>query len=87
MERYWKARPKAPLPATTAPPSTLPGNVVAGSVQSDYDLHRQTLLTRDEDEGWQAELRRYLKDIPADVTKETDIVEWWQVCILYFLSR
>jgi len=24
-----------------------------------------------------AELRYYLKDMPADVTKETDIVEWW----------
>ncbi|KIK75899.1 hypothetical protein PAXRUDRAFT_171340 [Paxillus rubicundulus Ve08.2h10] len=26
--------------------------------------------------GWQAELFQYLRDMP-DVTKDTDIVEWW----------
>lgn len=51
------------------------------SVLSDFDRHRRELLHSEEaNEGWQAELRRYLKDLPSDVTKDTDIVEWWQVC-------
>jgi len=37
------------------------------------------LQTQEEDEGWQAELQRYLKDLPSDVTKDTDVVKWWQV--------
>jgi hypothetical protein len=31
-------------------------------------------------EGWEAELRRYLNDMPADVTPETDVVKYWEVC-------
>jgi hAT family C-terminal dimerisation region len=34
----------------------------------------------EEDEGWQAELWWYLKDMPDDVTAETNIITWWQVC-------
>jgi len=49
------------------------------SILSDFDRHRLTLLSGQE-EGWQAELHQYLKDMPANVTKETNIVEWWQVC-------
>jgi hypothetical protein len=52
------------------------------SIISDFDRHRLTLLCQDseQDGGWEAEIRRYLKDLPANVTKDTDIVEWWQVC-------
>jgi hypothetical protein len=45
-----------------------------------FDRLRQSLVTQDEDEGWASELRRYLKDMPADVTRDTDILEWWSVC-------
>jgi hypothetical protein len=52
------------------------------SVISEFDRHRLALLSnQDEDEGWQSEMRRYLKDLPADVTKDTDIVKWWEVCM------
>jgi hypothetical protein len=51
------------------------------SIISDYDIYRQTLVASEDDEGWAAELRHYLKDMPADVMKETDIVEWWQVSL------
>jgi hypothetical protein len=54
------------------------------SFLSEFDRHRQNLLTQEEDEGWASEQRRYLKDVPADVTKETDIVEWWQVRAVLF---
>ena len=48
------------------------------SILSDFDRHRLTLLLGQE-QGWQAELHQYLKDMPANIMKETDIVEWWQV--------
>ena len=51
-------------------------------LSSEYDRYRQSLLEVDEGEGWSSELRRYLKDRPVDVTKDTDIVKWWQVCQL-----
>ena len=80
MEKYWKNHPRAP-PTLTA--TTTTGNTesatAAASVLSDFDRYRLTLLAADEAEGWEAELRRYLKDMPADVTPETDIILWWQV--------
>lgn len=51
---------------------------------SNFDRHRLSLLAEDE-EGWRAELRRYLKDMPADVTKDSDIVMWWQVSLFHGL--
>jgi hypothetical protein len=48
-------------------------------LSSEYDRYRQSLLEVDEGEGWSLELRHYLKDRPVDITKDTDIVEWWQV--------
>jgi hypothetical protein len=77
MEDYWKTRPRAPI--VTTPTATPDSPSTTTSFLSEFNRHRQNLLTQEEDEGWAAELRRYLKDVPADVTKETDIVEWWQV--------
>jgi hypothetical protein len=78
MEQYWTARP------TTAPTED-PNNPVQPrheSLLSEFDRHRLALLSsQDEDEGWRSEMRRYLKDLPADVTKDTDIVKWWEVCM------
>ena len=77
MERYWKAR------STTVPTSEPTNDVTQPdeSILSEFDRHRLTLLSnQSEDEGWQSEMRQYLKDLPANVTKDTDIVEWWQVC-------
>ena len=48
-------------------------------LSSEYDRYCQSLLEVDEGEGQSSELRRYLKDRPVDITKDTDIVEWWQV--------
>ena len=73
MERYSRNQlvDMNPMPALTL-------LAESDSILSDVDCHRLILLSGQED-GWQAELRRYLKDMPANVTKETDIVEWWQV--------
>ena len=53
-------------------------------VLSEYNKLRETLLTNDAEEGWASELRRYLYTMQRDMTKETDLIEWWQVS--YFLS-
>ncbi len=50
--------------------------------ESEFDRHRRTLLQESRGYnggGWAAELRRYLSDLPADVEKDTDIIQWWQV--------
>jgi hypothetical protein len=79
VKQYWKTRPNAstihdPSPAVTA-------KQTEDSIISEFDRHRLSLMSREQDGGWEAELRRYLKDLPANVSKETDIVEWWQVCL------
>ncbi|KAG6809110.1 hypothetical protein H0H87_012146 [Tephrocybe sp. NHM501043] len=71
MCTYWATCPRA---ATAAAPKTQPATIIV----DDFDLHCQTLLTRKDSKGWQAELRRYLKDVPADISRDTDIVEYWQ---------
>lgn len=78
MERYYKTRPRAkPVdPPSPSSRSTTP----AKSIYSEYDRYRQNLVEVDDDEGWAAELRRYLKERPANVTNDMDIVQWWQVC-------
>jgi hypothetical protein len=46
---------------------------------SAFDKHRVGLLSKDSEEGWASELRRYIGTMQRDVKKDTDIVEWWQV--------
>lgn len=75
MAIYWTKRPRAPLVDNSA----VDTNEQPTQDLSDYDLYRQTLITDDNDEGWESELRRYLKEIPAHVSKDTDIVEHWSV--------
>lgn len=80
MERYWKAcltTPTTPIESTDN--ITKPDNE---SILSEFDRHCLTLLSANQvqDEGWELEMRQYLKDLPPNVTKDADIVEWWQVC-------
>lgn len=48
---------------------------------SEFDKHRESLLSNDVEEGWVPELRRYLETMQRDIKKDEDIVEWWQVSI------
>ena len=73
MGCYYKSQPNLKPTLTQAPNDN-------NSVLSEFDRHQLMLLSGQAGEGWQAELRRYLKDMPTNVTKDTDIVEWWQVC-------
>jgi hypothetical protein len=79
LESYWRTRPSVPTATTLATNVAIACSDTPGSFLSKYDRHRQTLLTQEEEEGWAAELQCYLKDVPADATKKTDIVKWWQV--------
>jgi hypothetical protein len=76
MSQYYKD-----CPSTT--PLTRTNNLTECATQapvlSEFDKLRESLLTDDAEEGWASELRRYLGRMERDVTKETDLVEWWQV--------
>jgi hypothetical protein len=79
MDMYYKKRLRA---EPAQPPTTqldvdgeqLPVKVLS----SEYDRYCQSLLQIDDGEGWSSELRCYLNDRPGDVTKDTDIIKWWQ---------
>src|SRR5882762_1239474 len=80
MEQYWNTRIKPTAPTNPTDDITDPEE---DSILSEFDRHRLTLIANQtEDEGWQSEKARYLKDLPTNITKETDIVEWWQVCLI-----
>jgi len=83
MAQYYRDRPLArPQQANTGDHTNA---ATKAPVLSEYDKLREMLITNDAEEGWSSELRRYLKSMDRDVTKDTDIVEWWQVsCFLSF---
>jgi hypothetical protein len=82
MYKYYQSRPStvslsAQTQATTSSET---------ATLSEFDKHRETLLSEDTEEGWASELRRYLSTMQRDVTKQTDIVEWWQVSKLKLIN-
>ena len=87
MAEYYKTRRKA-TPIIPSANSSSATSTLADAM-SEFDKHRETLLSDDLEEGWASELGRYLNTMQRDVKKDTDIVEWWQVCsgvCLYRLS-
>jgi hypothetical protein len=79
MAHYYKNRPSA----STGPVKTNAKKVAEPPVLSEFDKYRESLLSIDAEEGWASELRQYLGSMQREVTKDTDLVEWWQVsCIV-----
>jgi hypothetical protein len=83
MEEYWEKRSTNPSmrPAAALEKDTDDSD----TLESEFDRHRRMLLSQSggsDAGGWAAELRRYLGDLPVDVTKDTDIVVWWAVSII-----
>jgi hypothetical protein len=76
MSQYYNTRPPLPPQTNAIHPAE---NVADAPVLSEFDKLRETLLTADAEEGWASELRRYTSTMQRDVTKHTDLVEWWQV--------
>ena len=83
MSEYWKSRPTATMQHTTPLDSLA---AAAGLFVSDFDRHCLKLLVQGDEEGWMLELQRYLKDLPANIMKDTDILEWWSVSSLFLPS-
>ena len=75
MSQYYNTRPPLPQMNAINPAE----NIADAPVLSEFDKLRETLLTADAEEGWASELRRYTSTMQRDVTKHTDLVEWWQV--------
>ncbi|KAM6501439.1 hypothetical protein JOM56_004453, partial [Amanita muscaria] len=85
MEHYWRNRYK--LPATSSCTSEAVPPQGSTSILSDFDRYREARLQEvdeEDEEGWEAEMRRYLKVVARNIMKESDIVEWWQVHFIYF---
>ena len=82
MAHYYSTRPCV----ITVPNVSDEGEVASEDV-SEFDKHRETLLSDDAEEGWAPELCRYTKTMQRDVKKDADIVEWWQVSNLNNKAR
>lgn len=85
LVEYWTA---AIQPSQERLPTTLVNDAATSAevtLESQYDRHRRGLVKqKDSNSGsWSTELRHYLDDVPVDVTRETDVVEWWAVCFLF----
>ena len=91
LEEYWNSSSidtSAGTTTNTVVSSTLEPDD-NGTLESEFDRHRRLLLVQSAGsiaEGWATELRRYLGDLPADVNKETNIVDWWAVSTYFYLS-
>jgi hypothetical protein len=63
MFQYYNSRPIAARNATVNP---VPGEA---PTMSEFDKHRETLLSDDVEDGWASELRRYLATMQRDVKR------------------
>jgi hypothetical protein len=74
MTQYW-------CPPQGSSTSASSSSHTATVKESDYNkCCRRLLSTSQETGGWEAELRRYLNDSSPNITKNMDLIEWWQVC-------
>ncbi|KAF5378846.1 hypothetical protein D9615_006888 [Tricholomella constricta] len=74
MEEYWQSRP-TPESEPTDESAT---QASSASILSDFERHCPKLIGQDANQGWAAELRRYLKDRPSGLRADMDIVKWWE---------
>jgi len=79
MAEYYHNRPSTASIVPAVNMSSATSTSLAAHAMSEFDKHRETLLSDDLEEGWASELRRYISTMQRDVKKDTDIVEWWQV--------
>ena len=86
MEEYRNQQVKDGNDAGKIPTARQVGN--RHQLESEYDHHHRQLLWSQalhaNSGGWKEELRWYLHDMPANVTKNTDIIAWWAVSTLFF---
>src|SRR3979411_2758392 len=85
MAEYWKTHPSVIQVDAERSQNEKTGLGVTRTL-SDYDKYCETLLSNNAEEGWASELRRYLSMMQRDVTRETDVVEWWQASTVVAIS-
>lgn len=84
VEEYWKSRPSTASERGSHQTSPDPeAGAHENADESEFDHYRRGLLERSEpsasEEGWEPELRRYLKTLFKEAAKDMDLVEWWSV--------
>lgn len=85
-----------PPPSSSPPPSSpsirsskpVPDGATSDSdeeLDAAYDRDRRALFEAadEEEEDWEREYERYTKDMHREVTRDTDLVEWWCVSNKY----
>ena len=85
LEEYWQdqvdSADNKTIKATTKDP------VPSRPLTSEFNCHHHHQLQKPmwaNSGGWKEELCQYLTDVADDVTKNTDIIGWWVVCLWYF---
>ena len=84
MHEYW---PKRLYHSTDFTAQSAPAAAAAAAAAADpedfadeFDCTRlKRLQSADAEDGWKAELQRYLSDPGADLKRDTDTVKWWAV--------
>lgn len=81
MEYYWNNRPRKTSQAEAMDVDN-PTTCKKIAFRAEYQKHRQRLIKQASavEEGWAAELCRYLKDVHNDVNEDTNVIKFWQVC-------
>jgi len=77
MQDYWEDSPAS----QQGPSIPLTSLANLSTLKSEYDLHRLNLVhdagLNSDSGGWKMELRQYLEDLPKNVSKNMDIIQWW----------
>jgi hypothetical protein len=91
MEEYWQALPESDAESELDDLTARTAHATKRNtrrLESEFDRHRRMLIEQSRQSetggGWNAELRRYLSDLPSDITKKTDVVQWWAVCFINY---
>ena len=89
MEDYWDDGCSTPAAAVPHTNTVTAGDVVfpnENTLQSNYNcLHCELIqqIVHDNGGGQKVELCQYLSDWPPNVSRDTDIIEWWAVSAAY----
>ena len=76
--RAWKNAPSTCMTHHVSP--VVMEEQMDDSITSKFDWHCLSLMSQEKHEGWEAESHWYLKELPTNVRKDSDILQWWQVC-------
>ncbi|KIK79669.1 hypothetical protein PAXRUDRAFT_16219 [Paxillus rubicundulus Ve08.2h10] len=79
MEEYWNSEHQAAAKHSHGTAMTA-ANENNNTPESEFNCYHCELLKQERHKdggGWKAELQCYISDLPTDVSKDTDIVQWW----------